>query len=163
MILIIMGVSGAGKTTIAERLAERLGCDFLEGDAFHPPSNVAKMRTGTPLEDADRWPWLATIAKAIDQRLLDNQTAIITCSALKRSYRDILRADSLRTRLIFLQGDHATLQAHVDARDHDFMPPSLLKSQLATLEPPTPDEMPICVNIDQPIEKCIDQIVQAIS
>jgi carbohydrate kinase (thermoresistant glucokinase family) len=156
MIVIVMGVSGSGKTTIATRLAARLGCPFQEGDALHPPANVEKMRGGTPLTDADRWPWLAKIAALIDAWRARGESAVLTCSALKRAYRDVIIGARRDVRLVYLKGTKELIAARVAARHHDYMPASLLDSQFATLEEPTPDERPITVDIDGTPETAVD-------
>lgn len=152
MILLIMGVAGSGKTTIARALAERLGWHYQEGDALHPPANVAKMSAGTPLTDADRWPWLHAIAAIIDTWRAEGRSGIVTCSALKRAYRDILIGPRPDVRLVFLAGTKPLIAARMAARTGHFMPPTLLDSQLATLEPPGPDENPIFIDIASPPE-----------
>ncbi len=134
-ILVLMGVTATGKTTVGRLLAARTGWHFAEGDAYHPPANIAKMRRGIPLEDADRWPWLAAIAADIARWRAAGQPAIVTCSALKRAYRDRLRRAG-PLHFVHLTGDPALLAARMAARRGHYMPPSLLPSQLATLEPP---------------------------
>jgi carbohydrate kinase (thermoresistant glucokinase family) len=155
LVLIVMGVSGSGKTTIAEHLAKDLGWMFQEGDVLHPPANVEKMRAGTPLTDADRGPWLATIARWIDERVAKREHGIITCSALKRAYRTQLVGGHPEVRLVYLHGDRATLEQHVHARHHEFMPVALLDSQLATLEEPGPDEPVIEVDVAGSVEATV--------
>jgi gluconokinase len=147
--LIIMGVSGCGKTTIGELLARRLGWEFRDGDVFHPPANVEKMRRGTPLTDEDRWPWLRAIAAWLEELVRDGRQGIVACSALRRAYRDVLldgRRD--RVRLVFLDGTKELIAARLARRKGHFMPPSLLDSQFATLERPTPEESPVTASID---------------
>ena len=135
MIVVLMGVCGSGKTVVGEALAADLGWPFFDGDDFHPPANVAKMASGTPLVDADRWPWLDRLASdmaAINDRGAD---AILACSALKAVYRDRLgRAGELR--FVHLKGDYDTIAARLATRSHRYMPPTLLASQFATLEDP---------------------------
>ncbi len=143
----MMGVSGSGKTTIARGVAEPLGWELLEGDTFHPPENIAKMKAGTPLTDADRWPWLAAIAAAIDAARAAGRSAVVACSALKRSYRAILIGDRPDVVLVYLQGTQALIAGRLAARKGHFMPPGLLDSQFAALEEPGPDERPIIVSI----------------
>lgn len=138
--VLVMGVSGCGKTTVAAGLAKSLGWTLLEGDAFHPPSNVAKMASGTPLIDDDRWPWLRGIAAEAARH--DN--AVIACSALKVAYRAIISADVL----VYLQGSKALIAERLVARKGHFMPPALLDSQFATLQPPGAAENPISIPID---------------
>ena len=159
LVLVVMGVSGSGKSTIAEQLATRLGWCFQEGDALHPAANVAKMRAGQPLSDEDRAPWLELIAHWIDERLASGQHGVITCSALKRSYRSMIIGDRSGVRLIYLHGDRATLEQHVNARHHDFMPTSLLDSQLATLEEPDPHEDIIEVDVAGTIEHTVTALL----
>ena len=158
-----MGVAGSGKTTIARALAERLGWHYQEGDALHPQANVAKMSAGTPLTDADRWPWLHAIAAVIDTWRAEGTNGIVTCSALKRAYRDILIGPRPDVRLVFLAGDKPLIAARMAARTGHFMPPALLDSQLATLEPPGPDENPLVVDIDRDPVAIVDALAAEIS
>jgi gluconokinase len=137
-VLVVMGVSGAGKSTVARRLASRLGWDFEEGDALHPAANVAKMAAGEALSDADRVPWLAAVASWIDAELEADRRGVITCSALKRRYRDELRRPGVL--FVLLDVPRAELERRLQRRRGHFMPASLLDSQLATLEPPATDE-----------------------
>ncbi len=146
-VVIIMGVSGSGKTTVAEAVAAALGCGFQEGDRLHPAANVAKMAAGHPLDDADRMPWLAAVAAWIGARLDAGEDGVITCSALKRAYREQIGNGKPGVQIVYLHGDRATLEAHVQGRHHEYMPTSLLDSQLATLEPPGPDEHVIEVDV----------------
>jgi carbohydrate kinase (thermoresistant glucokinase family) len=143
-----MGVSGSGKSTVAALLAAALGCQFQEGDDLHPPENVAKMRGGTPLTDADRMPWLHKIAEEIDGWRARGECGVLTCSALKRSYRDIIIGDRRDVVLVYLKGSRERIHQRMVARHGHFMPLALLDSQFATLEEPTPDEHPITVGID---------------
>jgi gluconokinase len=138
--VVVMGVSGSGKTTVAERLAERLDWDFAEGDDFHPRANVEKMAAGQPLDDADRWPWLRTIGGWIDQREATGRSVVVTCSALKRSYRDLLREGRPSVWFAHVTVDAEVLRARLRERTGHYMPASLLDSQLATLELLQPDE-----------------------
>ena len=163
VILVVMGVSGSGKSTIGKPLAERLGWDFEEGDDLHPEANIAKMARGEPLDDADRAPWLAAIRAWIDAEVGKGRSGVIACSALKRAYRDRLRQGRPEVRLVYLQGDEATIRTRVEHREGHFMPPSLLDSQFQTLEPPGPDEHPIVVDIREPIPAQLDEIVSALS
>nr|WP_163150001.1 gluconokinase [Bradyrhizobium uaiense] len=157
--LVVMGVSGSGKSTIADRLAIRIGWRFEDGDSFHPPSNVAKMHSGQPLTDEDRWPWLRAIAHEIDRTCGVRERAVIACSALKRSYRDILVHGREDIRIVFLDGTQELIAGRLAARKDHFMPPGLLASQFRTLEPPTPDERPITVAIDRSVDTIIEDIV----
>jgi len=162
-ILVIMGVSGSGKSTIGRPLAARLGWPFKEGDDLHPPANIAKMKAGIPLDDADRAPWLAAIAGWIDGQAAAGLPGVVTCSALKRAYRAQLAAGRPQLRIVFLRGSQAVIAARVAKRQHHFMPPSLLASQFDDLQEPGPDEHPIIIDIDQPIEAQVDEIVAAVS
>jgi gluconokinase len=155
-----MGVSGSGKSTIAERLAARLGWRFEDGDKYHPPANVAKMSAGQPLTDEDRWPWLQAIADEIDRLSAAGQRAVIACSALKRAYRDILVHGRDDIRIVFLNGTQELIADRLAARKGHFMPPGLLASQFKTLEPPQPGERPITVSIDAPVETIVDDIIR---
>jgi gluconokinase len=157
-IAVIMGVAGAGKTTIGERLADRLDWEFIEGDRLHPPENVAKMQSGHPLTDADRAPWLAAIAQAVDAWQARGARCVVTCSALKREYRRRIIDSRPGVRLVFLEGSRELIAERIAGRRGHFMPASLLDSQFAALEPPGPDENPITVAIDQPVDRIVGQI-----
>jgi gluconokinase len=157
--LVVMGVSGSGKSTIADRLAARLGWRYEDGDRFHPPANVAKMSAGQPLTDDDRWPWLQAIADEIDRLSAAGQRAVVACSALKRSYRNILVHGRGDIRIVFLNGTQDLIADRLAARKGHFMPPGLLASQFKTLEPPQPGERPITVSIDAPVEAIVDDII----
>jgi gluconokinase len=146
-----MGVSGAGKTTIGKLLALRLGCDFLDADEFHPPQNVAKMASGVPLTDADRLPWL----ESLNRMLAEKPRAVLACSALKASYRDILARGLADCRFVHLRGDIELIRARLAERRHRYMPASLLESQFATLEPP---RGAIDVEISAGPEDCVEAI-----
>jgi carbohydrate kinase (thermoresistant glucokinase family) len=135
---------------VGRRLAELLGAPFREGDAFHPPANVAKMAGGTPLDDADRQPWLHAIAAAIDRARGEGSGMVVACSALKRAYRDILIGPRGGVRLAYLRGGQELIRARLQARRDHFMPPALLPSQFAALEEPGPAENPIVVDVDAP-------------
>ena len=162
MILVVMGVSGSGKTTVARGLAARLGWRFQEGDALHPPANVAKMAAGTSLTDEDRWPWLEAIAAVIDGWRAEGASGVVTCSALKRAYRAVLLADRPDVRLVFLSGDKALVAGRMANRKGHFMPPALLDSQYATLEPPGPEERALLADIGPPAVVVIDRLVAEI-
>lgn len=157
--IVTMGVCGSGKTTVGEHLAERLGVVFRDADEFHPAANVAKMSAGIPLTDEDRVPWLDAIAAAI--RATDpSRPIVVSCSALKRSYRDrIVRSAGRPVDFVFLTGPREVLRARMGGRKGHFMPVSLLDSQLATLEPPTPDERAITVSIEQPVEAIVEAVL----
>ncbi|SKA20119.1 gluconate kinase, SKI family [Enhydrobacter aerosaccus] len=146
-IIVVMGVSGSGKTTVAAMLAGALHCQFQEGDDLHPRSNVEKMRSGIPLTDADRLPWLTRIAAEIDDWRSHGQSGVVTCSALKRTYRDILIGDRADVILVYLRGSKELIHERMAARHEHFMPVALLDSQFATLEEPAADEHPIIVDI----------------
>ena len=140
MVVVVMGVSGSGKSSVGRALAEALGWPFFDGDDFHPPENVAKMAAGTPLTDADRWPWLDALAAKIGGVLADGGHAVLACSALRAVYRDRIAAGGRRpgdVRFVHLKGDLATIAARLATRQHRYMPATLLDSQFATLEEPT--------------------------
>jgi len=158
MILIAMGVSGAGKSRIGEMLAERLSCSYTDGDAFHSAANKEKMHHGIPLTDDDRWPWLRTIRAAIEEKQRAGETAVFTCSSLKRSYRDVLRGTDTDVRFVYLKGSFEVLQERLKSRTGHFFDPSLLKSQLDTLEEPGPDEA-IEVSIELTTEQIVDEVM----
>ena len=158
-VVVVMGVSGSGKTTIAERAAAELGWMFQEGDKLHPAANVAKMAAGHPLTDGDRAPWLAIIAAWIQARLQAGENGVITCSALRRSYREQIGNGKPGVQIVYLHGDRATLDAHVHGRHHEFMPPTLLDSQLATLEEPTADEHVIEVDVGGTVDQTVAEVV----
>ncbi len=146
VIAVVMGVSGSGKTTISALLAAALGCQFQEGDDLHPVANVEKMRGGTPLTDTDRMPWLRKIAEEIDSWRARSESGVLSCSALKRSYRDIIIGGRPGVALIYLKGRYELIRRRMIARHEHFMPVALLDSQFATLQEPTPDEHPITVD-----------------
>ena len=136
MVILIMGAAGSGKTTVGRLLARELGWSFADADDFHPPANVAKMSAGQPLADADRAPWLAALRAHIDRCLARAENTVVTCSALKQSYREILISDPARVKLVHLHGSRELLLARLRARPAHFMKPAMLDSQLAALEPP---------------------------
>ena len=150
-----MGVSGCGKTSVGRQLASALQLDFIEGDELHPPRNVALMAAGTPLTDADRADWLATIAARLAQAQAGGRGLVVSCSALKRRYRDVLRAACPGLRLIHLHGPATLLRQRMGARTGHYMPPSLLDSQLATLELPAADEATIILDITPPTPQLV--------
>jgi len=158
VVLVVMGVSGSGKTTVAGLLANRLGWPFEEGDALHPPSNIEKMSRGQPLTDADRRRWLDAVAQWVGARLDAGQDGLITCSALKRSYRDVIYQRGAGVVFVFLAGSKETIAPRLDARQSHFMPPSLLDSQVADLEEPGRDEP--CIRVDiGPAPAVIAQVI----
>jgi gluconokinase len=158
--LIVMGVSGSGKSTIAASLAERLSWVYEDGDRFHPASNVAKMSAGQPLTDEDRWPWLQAIADEIDRVCENGGHVVIACSALKSAYRDVLVHGRDDVRIVYLKGTQPLITDRLARRKGHFMPPGLLDSQFKTLEPPAADENPITVSIDVPVETIVEDIVR---
>jgi gluconokinase len=161
--LILMGVSGSGKTTIGEKLAARMSWRYEDADTFHPASNVAKMSAGQPLTDDDRWPWLKAIAAEIDRACTAGERVVIGCSALRRVYRDVLVHGRDDIRLVYLEGTQALIADRLGQRKGHFMPPGLLASQFQTLEPPTPDERAVTVSIDAQVEVIVDHIINQLS
>ncbi len=157
--IVVMGVAGAGKTTVATRLAARLGCQVADADEFHPPANIAKMAAGIPLQDDDRWPWLDAIAAWIRAHAEARRTAVVTCSALKRAYRDVLRSASPGVVFVHLSGSPELIGERMRSRRGHFMPPALLASQLATLQPLDPDEPGLTVDVARTPEELVEQIV----
>ncbi len=153
--LVIMGVSGCGKTTVAERVAEEIGGTFLEGDSFHPPENKAKMGAGIPLTDEDRWPWFDRLIAAAAELRERGETPVLACSALKKAYRDYLFAGFPRHHLVYLAGSFELIKSRMDARQHEYMKSDLLRSQFETLEVPADSDTVLTV----PIEKDPDTIV----
>ncbi|CAB3777238.1 gluconokinase [Pararobbsia alpina] len=162
MILIAMGVSGSGKTTVGEQLAARLHCGFADADEFHSEANKKKMHEGHPLTDEDRWPWLRSIREAIEAKRAAGVDFVFACSALKVVYRDILRAGDKDVVFVYLHGTREVLATRLGARKGHFFDPSLLQSQLDTLEPPTEEEA-IFVDIDQTPEQVVDEIVEKVT
>ncbi len=157
-VIVVMGVASCGKTTVAAGLAKRLGWTFRDADSFHPPANVAKMSAGIPLVDADRWPWLDAIVAWMNDRADAGEPAVVTCSALKRGYRDRLRTSRADIRLVHLHGSKELLAARIAARQAHFMPPALLDSQFATLEMPTPDEHAYPVSVETKPDAIISEL-----
>jgi gluconokinase len=158
--LIVMGVSGSGKSTVGEALAKRLGWLYEDGDKFHPASNVAKMAAGQPLTDEDRWPWLYAIADRIDRLSAVGLRCVIACSALRRVYRDILLHGRRDVRLVYLNGTQALIADRLSRRAGHFMPQGLLTSQFNTLEAPTTDERPVTVSIAAPVKTIVDDVLR---
>lgn len=157
--LVVMGVSGSGKTTVADKLAERLGWTCEDGDTYHPKSNVEKMSAGHPLTDEDRWPWLNAIADEIERVCMARGQVVVACSALKRTYRDVLLRGRDDVRFVFLNGTQQLIAHRLSLRKDHFMPPGLLDSQFRTLEPPGLDENAIDVSIDAPVDAIVEDIV----
>jgi carbohydrate kinase (thermoresistant glucokinase family) len=162
-VVILMGVSGSGKSTIGTVLAGQLRWEFTDADRFHPAGNVEKMHKGIPLTDDDRWPWLDAIAAWIDETRRSGGHSVLACSALKRRYRDVLIGDRRDVRLVFLKGEEALIARRIVARHGHFMPPSLLHSQLEALEEPAPDENPIVVSIEPAPDEIVAQIMKALN
>ena len=160
--IVVMGVSGSGKTTVGELLASQLGWTFVEGDRLHPAANVEKMRQGIPLADADRWPWLDRIGEELKAWARLGRSGVLTCSALKRVYRDRIRAARPDVRFVYLRGSEALIHDRVAARRHEYMPGSLLRSQFETLEEPEPDERVVTVEAGESVEAEIAEIVAAL-
>ena len=144
--VVVMGVSGSGKTTVADLLAKQLGWQFMEGDRLHPSANVEKMRQGIPLTDADRAPWLDRIGEELKSWAAEGRSGVMTCSALKRAYRDRIRSARPDVRFVYLKGSQALIGGRIAVRHHEYMPASLLRSQFDALEEPTPDEPVITVD-----------------
>ncbi len=161
--VVIMGVTGTGKTTVMEALAARLGWPTAEGDAFHSLANVEKMRAGQPLTDADRWPWLESIATWIGERERAGESGLVTCSALRRVYRDLLRRDHPSVWFAHLVAPEPVLAERMEQRRGHYMPVSLLASQLDTLEPLGPDEPGLVVPTDRPVAGLAEEIAEALS
>jgi gluconokinase len=161
-VLIVMGVSGSGKSTIGTLLAMRLRWEFEDADWFHPDANVEKMHRGIPLTDEDRWPWLNAIAEWIDKARVAGRHAVIACSALKRCYRDVLIGDRKDVRLVYLKGDEALIARRFATRHEHFMPVSLLHSQFVALEEPGADENPITVSIEPPPREVVSRIMSGL-
>jgi carbohydrate kinase (thermoresistant glucokinase family) len=155
-----MGVSSSGKTTVGKLLAERLGWHYQEGDALHPPENVAKMSAGTPLSDADRAPWLRRIAEHIDAWRSNGEAGVITCSALKRAYRDVIIGDRPDVGLVHLRGSRELIGRRMGARKGHFMPTALLDNQFATLQEPAPEERAITIDVGGTPAEIVEEILR---
>ncbi|GGK77965.1 gluconokinase [Ornithinimicrobium pekingense] len=156
--LVVMGVSGCGKSTIARALHERLGWEYAEGDSYHPQANIDKMAGGRPLVDEDRWPWLRILADWTAERDARGEPTILACSALRRAYREMLREGGAGTYFVHMHGDKGLLLERMESREH-FMPPTLLESQLDTLEMLAPDERGIVVDIANPVERAVRMVM----
>lgn len=160
MIIIVMGVSGCGKSAVGSRLAERLGAHYAEGDEFHSEANIEKMRNGIPLNDDDRWPWLNAIAEVIDDWRTHGRDAVVACSALKKVYRDILGGGHDDVVFVHLEGSMDLIAARMAKRRHEYMPATLLQSQFDTLEPPDEKtENAIAVDITPPPEAIVETVL----
>lgn len=160
-IIVVMGVSGCGKTTVGRALAETLGCGFAEGDDYHPPANVAKMRDGVALSDADRRPWLERMADDVARWDAAGESKVLSCSALKKSYRQILAGGSARLRFLYLKGTEPTIRARLEARRGHYMPASLLRSQFAALEEPDAEEPVLTLDAAESPERIVEQALAA--
>jgi gluconokinase len=161
-VVVVTGVAGSGKTTIGAMLAGKLGWPYAEADDFHPKANVEKMAAGHPLNDEDRWPWLEAIGRWMDARRAAREPGVVSCSALKHAYRDVLRRGRPEVRMVFLDGDRDTIERRLVARHGHFMKASMLDSQFADLEPPGPDEDVITVAVDQTPPEVVDEIMRAL-
>lgn len=161
-VIVLMGVAGSGKSTVGAALSKKLGWPYADADEFHPPANVAKMSAGIALTDEDRWPWLAAIAAHIDEARAAGRHAIVSCSALKRVYRDILIGARADVRLVLLDGTKEEIYARMSARKDHFMPLSLLDSQFAALERPGAGEQPVVASINGTPDGIADAIVAAL-
>jgi gluconokinase len=159
--IIVMGVSGCGKTTVGQALAGRLGCPFYDGDDFHPPENVAKMARGLPLDDGDRAPWLARLNGLLHEHLARGEGVVLACSALKRRYREQLRAGNERVQFVYLGGDFGLIWERMQARPRHYMKAAMLQSQFDALEPPDPDEA-ILIDITTAPEEMVENIAAAL-
>jgi gluconokinase len=157
--IVVMGVSGSGKSTLLRALADELGWPAAEADDFHPPANVARMRSGTPLTDQDRWPWLEALAAWIGERERAGQNALVTCSALRRAYRDLLRRGHESVWFVHLVVEPAAIADRLEHRRGHYMPAALLSSQLETLEPLDPDEPGASVGADRPTPEIAAEIL----
>jgi gluconokinase len=161
--ILVFGVSGAGKTTVGRMLAERLGWPFLDADDLQPRANVEKMRAGIPLDDADRWPWLDAVGQWIDARAGEGRASVVGCSALKRAYRDRLRAGRPQLEMVYLTGSQALIGDRLARRKGHYWPASLLPTQFAVLEPPASDEHAITVDIGPPPEVLVEAIARRLA
>jgi carbohydrate kinase (thermoresistant glucokinase family) len=163
-LIVVMGVAGSGKTTIASGLAETFGVPFVEGDSLHPPANVKKMASGIPLTDDDRWPWLEAIGERMEVERVTGHGVVVSCSALRHAYRDCLRKKVNGTvQFILLDGSRELIGDRMKKRKGHFMPPALLDSQFATLEKPTPDEHAVILDISHPIPALLAEAVHSVA
>ena len=161
MHVVVMGVSATGKTTVGEELADELGCEFIEGDSLHPQRNIEKMEAGTPLTDEDRWPWLRAVAELVARRDREGVSTVVTCSALKRSYRDVLRK-AAPVFFVHLAAPFEVLEERMHERTKHFMPTSLLHSQFDTLEDLGDDEAGAVVDVSPPLDEVVEEAVNAV-
>ena len=161
-IIVVMGVAGSGKTTVAKGIAVSMHWIFAEGDTFHPEANVEKMHSGIPLTDDDRWPWLRLIGNWMSEQEEDGRSSVVTCSALRRVYRDLLREGRPNVRFCHITSPQATIADRLDHRAGHYMPPSLLPSQVATLEPLEPDEPGVTVSGDGTETEVLDRVLHAL-
>jgi len=157
--IIVMGVSGCGKTSVASALAGRLGWDYVEADGFHPRANIEKMTAGIPLGDEDRWPWLDAIARYLEVARERGRPCVLACSALKRRYRERLSRGKGDIRVVYLRGSYETILSRLAGRTGHYMPLSLLQSQFDALEEPGPDEDPFVLSVESPVEEIVEEIV----
>ena len=157
MIILLMGVAGAGKTTVGRALAEELGCEFLDADSLHPATNIEKMRAGVALSDSDRWPWLAAVARVMDEFIRTEKCAVLACSALKQKYRDVLLRPELK--LVYLKIDREVARSRAARRHHEYMPAALVESQFEDLEEPS-DAFVVnaSLSVDDVVERIIDSL-----
>jgi gluconokinase len=163
IVMVVMGVAGAGKSTLARALANELGVRFLEGDDLHPAANVAKMRRGEPLTDADRWPWFSAVAAWIDARAAARESAVVACSALKRSYRQVLGQGRPFVRFVHVAGSPELVAERMAGRQDHYFPASLIASQFEALEPPGADEEVVVVDMTLPVAAQVAQVVAELS
>ncbi len=161
-VIVVMGVSAAGKTSVGRAIAERLGLEFRDADDLHPAENVTKMAAGTPLTDADRWPWLDRVGERLAEGAASGDGVVMACSALRRTYREALRHAAPSTVFVHLTASREVLEARISGRNNHFMPSTLLDSQLATLEPLGADESGIVVDVAPPIERIADEVMRSL-
>jgi gluconokinase len=160
--IVVMGVSGSGKSTLGASLGESLGLPFVDADDLHPESNKASMAAGIPLKDADRLPWLDIVARTITNGLNAGHPTVVACSVLKRAYRDLLRTSVPNVLLVYLEGSPETIASRLSDRRHEYMPASLLASQIADLEPPEADEAHIRISLDVPVDVAVDTVIRTL-